>query len=218
MVMPLIGAWFYFVLFSESPVAKAIYTGTKLFTLAWPLIVIKLIYGNPFPRVRWGDARHWRALPLGIVTGTAIVALMVGLLFTPLRGVVEQGSDSIRAKTQALGIMEHYWIFGFFLSVIHSLLEEYYWRWFVYGQLTRVVSGPLAHVLAGVAFAAHHVVIVGQFFGLMWGFFFGAFVGIGGIIWSLMLARQKTLFGIWISHMIVDFGCLSIGYWLITGA
>ena len=114
-----------------------------------------------------------------------------------------------------MNILPYYWWFATFISVFHSLLEEYYWRWFVFGQLHQLVKPVTAHLLAGLAFAAHHVVILSQFFGWGWGFGLGAFVGIGGIIWSIMLIRQKSLIGIWVSHAIVDWGMMAIGYMLI---
>lgn len=218
MVLPLISALFYFVFFAGQPFAQVIYVGTKLFTLVWPAVVVLAIYRDGLPTINWRSPHHWRSLPLGIISGLAIVALMVGLMLTPLGDVAQRGSSQIATKSEEMGILAHYWLFALFISVLHSLLEEYYWRWFVYGQLERLTPPVAAHLLAGVAFAAHHVVIISEFFGVFWGFFFSAFVGIGGIIWSLMLARQKTLMGIWVSHMIVDFGAMGVGYWLIQQA
>jgi membrane protease YdiL (CAAX protease family) len=51
-----------------------------------------------------------------------------------------------------------------FLAVVHSLLEEYYWRWFVFGRLRKILSLPAAIALSSLAFMAHHVVVLGRFF------------------------------------------------------
>ena len=47
-----------------------------------------------------------------------------------------------------------------FYALVHSLLEEYYWRWFVFGQLRALVAPTLAIVLSSLAFAAHHVILL----------------------------------------------------------
>jgi membrane protease YdiL (CAAX protease family) len=42
-------------------------------------------------------------------------------------------------------------------------------------------------------------------------------IGLGGVIWSGMYVRQGSLLGVWLSHIIVDFGILSIGHQLLFG-
>lgn len=218
MLVPLAASVFYFVLFSEYAFARVIYAGTKLFTVVWPLLAVLLVLKTGFPKLNLTDSRHWKALPLGLLSGAAIVAAMFAAMASPVGDVVTASAADIRKKAEELGILDHYWTFAIFLSVLHSLIEEYYWRWFVFGRLRLATGKCAAHLLAGAAFASHHVIVATQFFPVGWGVLFGALVGAGGIIWSLMLARQKTLAGIWLSHMLVDLGIMAIGHKLIFGA
>ena len=39
----------------------------------------------------------------------------------------------------------------------------------------------------------------------------------GGVLWCLMYARQQTIVGIWVSHIIADLGIMAIGYNLLFG-
>ncbi len=211
MCLPFIASLFYFVLFSEHAFSRVIYGGTKVFTLVWPIIVFLLIYRTGLPRIRLCDPPHRKAVPLGLLTGLGIVGLMFGLMQTPLGQVVGEGGVNIGKKTRELGVLEHFWIFASFISIFHSLLEEYYWRWFVYGRLRELLSRWPTHLLAGVTFAAHHIVITTQFFPFGWGLFFGCMVGVGGVIFSLLYERQNSLVGAWIAHMCVDFGIMAIG-------
>jgi len=215
LVLPLLASLFYFVLFSEHALAQGIYTGTKVFTLVWPVIAYIVILKIPLPKpsLLAGDCR--RALITGLVSGALMVGLMMLLMQTPLGNVVKASAGQIRTKAEELGIINHYWLFAVFLSVVHSLIEEYYWRWFVFGRLRQALSGFAPHLIAGIGFAAHHVVVASQFFGLSWGFLLGGSVAVGGIIWSMMYDKHKTLLGAWISHIIVDFGIMTIGYCLI---
>ena len=102
------------------------------------------------------------------------------------------------------------------ISIFHSLLEEYYWRWFVYGNLREVVSIKMAHFLAAFTFTLHHIVVMMQFFELPWALFFSACVGVGGFFWSLLYQHQKTLIGAWVSHALVDAALMSVGYYMIV--
>ena len=216
MVVPFAAALLYFVLFSQHTFAWVIYACTKAFTVVWPVACVWGLWRESLPRPRLGSAHHWRAIAPGVLVGAAMVGAMLGLMCTPLGTVVRQSAPAIRTKAVQLGILDYYWPFAIFLSVVHSFIEEYYWRWFVYGSLRRVVARVPALVLAGVSFAAHHVVVAGQFFPAPWGLVLGAGVGAGGVVWCVMLDRQRTLAGAWVSHMIADLGILGIGYWILT--
>jgi len=217
MLLPLVASLFYFVWFSEEVWARWIYSGTKVFTLVWPLLVWCWWWQRPWPRMEWNPAKHLRALPLGVLTGTLMVGTFLLLLQTPLGDVVQASAGRMKEKAEALGFLKYYWVFGVFLAVIHSGIEEYYWRWFVGGRLRERLPRATAYVLGAMAFAAHHIVVTTQFFPLGWGIFFGLSVGIGGAVWHWQMERQGTLAGAWCSHMLVDFGLLAVGHKLIFG-
>ena len=218
MSLPLIASFFYFVILSGSPVGQAVYSGTKLFTVVLPVIAILWIFKEPHRfalKQLWKDRElHLKSIPLGIISGGVILGVMVVLMKTPVWTEVQAGGPAIREKVENLGILKHYILFAIFVSFIHSLIEEYYWRWFVYGQLRDLVKPWMAHSLAAISFAAHHIVVTTQFFPLALGVVFGLLVGVGGLIWSLQYQKQRSLLGPWVSHMITDIGLLSLGYFL----
>ena len=218
MILPCIASLFYFVFFSEAFFTQLLYGATKLFTVLWPAFAAILILKVTLPKKGIDWQKHFESLPLGLISGIIIVAAMLAAMQTPLGDIARASAPNIRHKLTGLGILEHYWLFGLFLAVIHSLIEEYYWRWFVFGRLRSVTPIFCAHILAGAAFASHHVVIASQFFGLGWGLFIGATVATGGIIWSVMYSRQRTLAGPWLSHITVDLGIEAIGHSILFGA
>jgi len=215
MSLPLIASIFYFVIFSGAALGQVIYTGTKVFTVILPVIAAFWIFKEPsLFKINRNFKYHAKSLPLGIISGVAILGIMIALTKTPIWPEVVDGGPAIREKIINLGILKHYILFAIFVSFIHSLIEEYYWRWFVYGQLRQLVRPWMAHALAAISFAAHHIVVTTQFFTPVLGIIFGLLVGVGGLIWSVHYQRQGSLLGPWISHMIVDIGLLSFGYYL----
>ena len=102
-----------------------------------------------------------------------------------------------------------------FLAVAHSLLEEYYWRWFVFGRLRRLVPLPAAIGLSSSAFMAHHVIVLGRFFPTD---FWSAAVplslciAIGGAFWAWLYDRSGSIYATWISHLLVDAAIMAVGY------
>ncbi|MDA0811583.1 MAG: CPBP family intramembrane metalloprotease [Verrucomicrobia bacterium] len=223
MTVPFFASLLYFVVLSEQPIGKMIYAGAKVFTIVWPVLCIAILWRmglgwfKGFKDTRhWGNLRpHLRALPLGLVTGLLIVGTLWGLLQTPLAEIVETSSPAIRRKATALGFLENYILFATFLSVLHSLIEEYFWRWFVFGHLRQKMSAVSAAVLGSIAFASHHLIVLGQFFPFGFAVFLSICVAIGGLMWCWLYQRQGTLAGAWLSHLIADAGLMAVGYSLL---
>ena len=223
MVIPLLGALGYFGMGTVGPVAQALYAATKVFTVVWPVFVLVVLERH----------RGWRGLPHGIsrravAVGLCSGAIMGALIFvaswSPLGEVLATARPQVAARAASLGVLRHYVWFAVFLSIAHSAIEEYYWRWFVFGRLRRLIddgSGGLRRhlpsLLAAMAFAAHHVVVVSVFAGLSWGLVGGAVVMCAGLVWNSHYARQGSLVGAWVSHATVDAAIMAVGYNLLFG-
>ena len=131
----------------------------------------------------------------------------------------EAGSSpaaAIRSKIRGLGV-DRLWKFialGAFYAVFHSLLEEYYWRWFVFQRLRRLWPLTSAIGLSSIAFMAHHVILMAVFFGWSspWTYFFSLSVAVGGAVWAWLYARSGSIYGPWLSHLLVDAAIFLIGY------
>jgi len=130
---------------------------------------------------------------------------------------------AVRAKIQSFGAGSPrvYLLLAVFYSAIHSLLEEYYWRWFVFGQLSRFCRIPTAIAVSSIGFAAHHVLVLGLYFGYsgpaaFFTLLFTVAIVIGGAFWAWLYAASKSLASSWLSHGLVDAAIFSIGYTMLT--
>ncbi len=218
LVVPLLGSLIYFVWIPEGPVGKGAYTATKVFILLYPLLFLGLIGSSGLTRREERKARwpSWRTVILtGLGTGGAIAGLGALLMLTPLGAMVREGAGAVTERAEGLGFKDHFVLFAIFVSVIHSALEEYYWRWFVYGHLREKVGRWAGHGIAAVAFGAHHLVVTLQFFSPALAIFLTVCVMTGGLIWTLMYEWQGTVVGCWVSHLLVDVLLMAIGYQLI---
>ncbi len=150
----------------------------------------------------------------GVTTGVAIAMFLWAVYLLAFRDLIDVAR--LEAQVKQFGVYNHYILYALFLSIINSGLEEYYWRWFVFGRLKAKVNPPAAVVLSSVAFAAHHFVALQSFFGsfVLAGLFSIGIAG-GGAIWACHYHRTGRLWGVWVSHCIVDMGALSVGYHLL---
>ncbi|MEQ1839546.1 MAG: CPBP family intramembrane glutamic endopeptidase [Verrucomicrobiales bacterium] len=212
LVVPFILSFFYFVFYPGTVFGNSFYTIHKVFLIAWPLLAVLLILREPMVD-RSRPKRHLASLLPGVVFAGLTVGLLFALIhFTPLGKVLAANETNIAGRIADLGMAEHFVAFALFLSFIHAAMEEFYWRWFAFGQAKQLMPVGLAHLAAAVGVASHHVVILSQFFPLGWALVFGACVALGGAFWSWQANRYNSLIGPWFSHMIIDLGLMWVGW------
>lgn len=212
MVIPLLGSLVYFVWFPQGSIGQVAYTVTKLFTLIYPFLFIRRI-GKEGLTPASGTIRS--SVLWGLGSGLTICGIGTLLMLSPIGTMVRDSASAVTARAVGLGFINHYILFATFVSLIHSGLEEFYWRWFVYGQLREKIRPALAHGLAALSFAAHHLVVTLQFFPAPLAIFLATCVGIGGLIWSWMYEKHGGLLGCWVSHLFADVLLMAVGYQLI---
>lgn len=211
LLVPLLGSLLYFVWLPGNAVAQATYGATKAFTLIYPLCFIgwKDLFASK-PDSCWRSVLGW-----GFGSGLLVCGAGVLLMLSPVGDMVRAGAGPIQEKADLLGFAQHYLLFAIFISLFHSALEEYYWRGFVFGRLRQKLALWVSHLVAGLAFAAHHLVVTWQFFDPPLALFLTFCVAVGGVIWTLLYQKQGTLVGCWLSHLCADVLLMVVGYQLI---
>jgi membrane protease YdiL (CAAX protease family) len=193
---------------------QAIYGLAKVVQFGFPLAwVVWVQRGRP----QWWPIA-WRGAGLGLGFGVLAVLPALGLYQGWLKsaGFFVAGIAPIQQKIAALGLDSPaaFVALGVFYSLCHSFLEEYYWRWFVFGQLRRLLPLGGAILLSALGFMAHHVLVIGAFFGMTspvtW--VLSLAVAIGGLFWAWLYQRSDSLVGPWLGHLLVDAGIFFIGY------
>jgi uncharacterized protein len=222
LVFPLIITWGYFVLAARysTSAQQTTYLVVKFIQFAFPLVWVFLVLREPL-QLRRPDAG-------GLVLGAAFSLAVVGagwLLFdmvlrdTP---AFAAAAPKIRDKIAQFGIdsLWKYAALGFFYSVVHSLLEEYYWRWFVFRQLRNLVPLWPAIVVSALAFMGHHVILLSEFFKeapwLAW--LLSSAVAVGGVFWAWLYERTGSIYSTWLSHLLIDAGIFWVGFELVRTA
>jgi Type II CAAX prenyl endopeptidase Rce1-like len=214
LVLPTFAALMYFVITAGHWSAAVIYGGTKVAMVAWPFIV-GWRWGWPPPLTR----RHpWsriaaEGLLLGLLMGGAIIVAALG----PLVWLLDVAAPRIAEKVAEFNLTTPtaYLTMALVISVVHSAFEEWYWRWFAVGHLHQRVRPGLAHVLGGLAFAGHHVVVLWIYAGPVAGIALGLVVGGAGMCWSLFQRRHGSLLGAWIAHACCDVAIMLLGWWAL---
>jgi membrane protease YdiL (CAAX protease family) len=219
LALPTVITWLYF--FEASDWSKesqlGVFSVVKTVQFALPIVWVWLVQKTR-PTLRLPGAN---GAGVGLAFGAVVACAMFALYWGALRGsdLVASATPAIRAKVTGAGLnsLAAYAAAGVFYSLLHSLLEEYYWRWFVYGQLRRWTSLVTANVISSLGFMAHHVLVLGFYFGFTnpATYLLAACIAIGGAAWAWLYQRSGSLLGPWLSHVLVDAAIFAIGYDLV---
>ena len=220
LVVPLLCALVYVVWIPHGNAGRGAWFATKIWVLAYPLFFFGLIGLGGLVRresraVNWPS---WRAVIFtAVLSGLGNVLVGWLMVLTPIGQIVRDNSPNLIEKAEGLGFAtkERFLMVAIFITVLHSAMEEYYWRWFVYGHLRQMVGHWSGHLLAALAFTGHHLVLMSVLFPLSLALFLSLLVGLGGLIWTRMYQRQGTVLGCWLSHLIVDAFLMVVGFRLI---
>ena len=168
MVYPALAAWEYFVVLAGRPATSWAWGAAKLLQATLPLFGW-LVLGIDRRRSERPGVDRARALRAGLTSGLALggailvawwLLLRHAPAFAALHGEIARRLAPFHATTPAT-----FSLLALGLSLGHSLFEEYYWRWFLYGALAPRLGRAAAMALASVAFAAHHFLIVRELLG-----------------------------------------------------
>jgi membrane protease YdiL (CAAX protease family) len=196
---------------------QAAYVAMQVVQFGFPVVWLLWIQRE---RLRLGWPRR-AGIGLGLVSGLAVAVVMWLLYDELLRATpfFAAAAGRIREKILSFGLdnVWRYAAFGLFYSLVHSALEEYYWRWFVFRQLRRLLARWPAIWISAFGFMLHHVVLVGTFFGWHpWAtVLLSLSVPVAGVFWAWLYDRSGSLLGPWLSHLLVDVGIIVVGYDLV---
>ena len=219
LVFPSIATWVYFVFAAQFSVGvqQTTYLLVKIIQFAFPAVWVWLVLRER-PKYRRPDAR-------GLALGAAFSIVVVGAGWSVFAMLLREttlfsaAAPKINEKILQFGIDStwKYAILGVFYSLFHSLIEEYYWRWFVFRQLRAVVSLWPAIFVSAIGFMAHHVIVLSEFFkdapwlaGLL-----ASAVAVGGAFWAWLYERTGSLYSAWLSHLLIDGGIFWVGHELV---
>ncbi len=219
---PTVAAWLYFDLFGASPTLPALYALCKVVQFLLPIGWIVLVERRALPR----PARRAHGLGAGVASGLLLAAVVVvGYLLLVRGGALAAAAlPRIAARLDNLGAATpgRFLVMALFLALLHSFLEEYYWRWFLFARLRTRLQPGAAIVLSSLAFTAHHVIVLHAFTGsgrFAWAtVLLSLAVAAAGAIWAWMYARNGSLYTVWISHALVDLAIMGIGYDLVRAS
>ena len=216
LIFPTAMTWFYFA--QAHGATKAIYTGGKILQFSLPILWWAAVDRSRFKLPRPSSTAIWPGLLFGLAVSAGILALYFGWLRQhPMMAPL---AEQAHAKVDAFGLTSPllFLLFAVLLSLVHALLEEYYWRAFVFAELKRLAPLSVAVLISSLGFMAHHVIVLSVYIpGRFWTAAVPLSLAVagGGAIWAIMYHRFGNIYPAWVGHILVDASLMIVGYDLL---
>jgi membrane protease YdiL (CAAX protease family) len=218
--LPSIVTWLYFVVLADvQSTAQIAYAVGKMLQFAMPVIWLLWVARE---RVHLPNLKA-NAYRLGLLFGVGVAVAIAVLFELAFHGEpwFSDAEIAIGDKISQMGVntLPRFAMLALFYAAFHSLMEEYYWRWFVFRRLMTNWNKGLAILVSSLGFMAHHIILLAQYFGPSAPFTYiaSAGVAVGGAYWAWLYARCDSLGPSWLSHAMVDAAIFVIGYRIAFG-
>lgn len=147
------------------------------------------------------------SISLGLVVYFGILAVYFLIKnFINLDNIIEVLDKSVKVNKN-----NFLWI-ALYISFVNSLLEEFFFRGFIFLNLKKVSNRKFAYIISAFAFSIYHVAIMANWFNpaifllVITGLF------ISGIIFNYLNEKNENIYNSWIVHMMANFSINTIGF------
>lgn len=179
-------------------------------------LILPIIFSKTFPKtdlvsfMKPNKSGFGKAALLGI----CVYALILGGYFA-LSGVLDF-SNIVNSLSENVGVTKENFIFvSLYISFVNSLLEEFFFRGFIFKNVKNLSGKKLAYGFSAGAFSLYHTaMMIGWFSPLVFAVvLLGLFVG--GIIFNLLNEKNSSVYTSWFVHMFANFAINTVGFILM---
>lgn len=210
---PSLGVLAGMVLWPGTPMGQWLFAASKLWLFALPVLWLRKVDRGPWSLspVRRGG---WAT---GLLTGLGISAVILGTYALWGGTMIDRSFLSAEIRKVGLGVPGRYAAGAAYWILVNSVLEEYVWRWFCVRQCERLWPLRVAVPVSALCFTLHHAVAMAVFLPAPAVAVCSAGVFTGGLIWSMLYARYRSVWPGYLSHAIVDLAIFGLGAAMVFG-
>jgi membrane protease YdiL (CAAX protease family) len=211
---PSLGLYAGMVLWPGQPIGEAAFVLCKIWLAFVPLLWTLFIDRQRLslsPMKKGG-------LAIGAILGVAISIVILATYFLFGDALINPADVQEAASQNAFGTKTGFLALAAYWILINSVIEEYVFRWFIFSRAESLMPRSLAVIAAGLVFTLHHIIAVKvQFDWTVTGLItLGVFIG--GVLWSWLYLKYRSIWPGYLSHAIVDIAVYVVGWRIIFGA
>lgn len=156
-----------------------------------------------------------RGFAVALMLGIGVYALIVGAYF-----VIRPFFDfsGIAGKlTENAGVTKSNFLYvSLYISFINSLLEEFFFRGFLFTNARKLSGRTFAYLFSALAFSLYHVAMMLGWFNIWLNALVLIGLAVGGVIFNYLNEKFDCIYVSWLMHMFANFAINTIGFLLLN--
>jgi len=101
-------------------------------------------------------------------------------------------------------------VFLFMMIVGNSILEEIYWRGYIFSRLKKLTSPRNTVILTALFYTSYHLITTVTLFSAAQGLLLSSAIFLAGIFWAYLRIRYESIIPAVASHLLADLGLMLI--------
>lgn len=145
----------------------------------------------------------------GLLVGAAFLVAICLFFMIFSRQLIETSS-----MTDALNKWDldssNLFVFLFMMIVGNSILEEIYWRGYVFSRLRKLTGPRNTIILTALFYTSYHLITTITLFSVAHGLLLSASIFLVGVFWGCLRIKYDSIIPAVISHLLADLGLMLI--------
>ncbi len=185
--------------------------GAKFFLfMIFPIIYILMAKEN-FLKESIKNRGKIKKIDLSVIIGI-VVFLLIIIAYLILKQFIDVNLlvDEFESKYEIN--KSNIVFYGLYLTFVNSLLEEFFFRGFIFLNLKKLNFRKTAYFASSAAFAIYHIANFKNWFSIELFIFVIMGLFIGGYIFNYLDDKQNTFLNSWFVHICADLAIVIIGF------
>jgi len=201
-----------------------LYVSDQILTISYiSKVVLKLFLFSIFPIIyilKTGDnvvkdsiknKTKGKLLSLSTVLGIVIFVIII-IAFNLLKQYIDVGQLVNEFEEKYKINKNNIVYYGLYITFINSLIEEFFFRGFIFLNIKKLKFKRLAYIMSSLAFAIYHIANFQNWFSIGMFLFVSIGLFIGGCIFNYLDDKQDTFLNSWFVHIAADLAIILIGF------
>ncbi|XOV79848.1 MAG: CPBP family intramembrane glutamic endopeptidase [Aestuariibacter sp.] len=208
--IPTLGVWLGMFIWPGMPAGETAFAVAKCWMVVFPLAWLFYQYRA----INWPPINK-QGLVAGLVSGLLMAAVIIAAYV--ILGKDSVDPEEIKSAMREVGLLDShkYLLLAAYWTFVNSLLEEYFWRWFIVSRARSLMSQKTAILVSAIGFVAHHFLAMSLYFDITTSLLACIGILVAGVFWSGLHLRYRNLLPCYISHILADAAIFGIGYYLL---
>ena len=157
---------------------------------------------------------HKKGILAALALALGVYGVILGAYFL-LRSFIDFSAIA-GSLTENAGVNQDNFLYvSLYISFVNSLLEEFFFRGYLFAGLKQSRGRVFAYGFSSIAFALYHVAMMTGWFSLPLMLLALAGLAAGGMIFNYLNERLGCIYLSWLVHMFANFAINTIGFMIL---